>query len=479
MMPLLCGNRRCLMALPLLLGWPMEAQTNCATRHLDRGVFICYPNPSENSADRSVSDVFHLSAQGNAREGQAIAGYKVTIDNRTIYETTLAAPIQALSLETNLKSPFESGSHQLRVEMKGAGAAEVGPLQFRPSENASFCDPFIRTSPRVCYLTNLRGPVQWTAAGDAFGTYLALYGQNLKSFEADIADAMAVDRQGNLYIALHAFGDVELRKYAPNGSLTYSSVIPSCGDGFLSVAGLAIDDTGRAWIAGNSRCGNEKRMRGFVMLADTTKPTSVAPLFMTYVSEVESRIAAIRVDREGNAYVTGTTTSEEFQHQSFLSIGESADPMSLSFVSVLMPSGSGLLWSSLLRNAELTSLALDSAGNVYVTGKAGGEVLVAWFTDRGRKLSYVGRFSGSPGDEARGISTTGDGAWIFVAGGTFMIALQPCKTDGSLVEFDHLLAPAIALTPALDAYASTVLPGSRLNQSRQVRIAHTCPSINH
>jgi hypothetical protein len=68
--------------------------------------------------------------------------------------------------------------------------------------------------------------------------------------------------------------------------------------------------------------------------------------------------------------------------------------------------------------------------------------------------------------------------WIFVAGETFMIALQPCKTDGSLAEFDHRLAPAIALTPALDAYASTVLPGSKLNQSRQLRIAPTCPSIN-
>jgi hypothetical protein len=477
MMPLLCGNRRRLLALPLLLGWPMEAQTNCATQNLKGGVFICYPNPTENSTDRSVSDIFHLSAQGNAPEGQMISGYKVTIDSRTIYETTLAAPIQTLSLETNLKSPFESGSHQLRVEMKGAGAAEVGPLQFRPSENASFCDPFIRISPRVCYLTNLRGPVQWSTAGDAFGAYLALYGQNLKSFEADIADAMAVDGQGNLYVALHAFADIELRKYAPNGSLTYSSVIPGCGDGFLSVAGLAIDHARRAWIAGNSTCGKEKRMRGFVMLIDTTKPTSVAPLYMTYVSEVESRIAAIRVDQEGNAYVTGTTASVEFPHQSSLNIGESADAVSLSFVSVLTPSGSGL-WSSLLRNADLTSLALDNVGNVYVTGKAGSEALVAQLTDRGRKLSYVGRFGTPAGDEGRGISVSGDGAWIFVAGESFVVALQPCKTDGSLAEFDHRLAPAIALTPALDAYASTVLPGSKLNQSRQLRIAPTCPSIN-
>ena len=39
---------------------------------------------------------------------------------------------------------------------------------------------------------------------------------------------------------------------APNGSITYDSVIRSCGEGFLSVTALAVDEIGHAWIAGNT-----------------------------------------------------------------------------------------------------------------------------------------------------------------------------------------------------------------------------------
>jgi hypothetical protein len=132
---------------------------------------------------------------------------------------------------------------------------------------------------------------------------------------------MAVDAQGNLYVASNAFADVDLRKYSPNGSLIYASLIRSCGDGFLSVESLAIDNAGHAWIAGDTTAcvvvtpnaepvhvSEGSRMRGFVMRLDTAKLTSEGPLYAAHLSDVENRIAAVRVDSEGNAYVTGTAT---------------------------------------------------------------------------------------------------------------------------------------------------------------------------
>lgn len=545
---------RCCFLMLLLLGRAAEAQTACATQHTAIGAFICYPNPSENAEDSTIPDVFHLSAQGNAGEGQVIAGFKVLIDNRLVYESRLPLPIQRLSVETNLRSPFDSGSHTLRFVVDGAGTAEVSGLKVYPSGNTGFCDLFSRPDPHTCRILNIRGPLRWSPTEPTPGTappetfrqpgdplarysaYVQLYGRNLKSVEADVSDAMAVDDQGNLYVASHAFADVELRKYARNGSLIYASLIRSCGDGFMSVAGLAIDSAGRAWIAGNTNAcfsatpnavqlhaAGTRRTRGFVALVDTTKPGSAAPLYVAYLSDVENRIAAIRVDNDGNAYVAGTTASLKFPHESSLSVVEGPAPFSsekLGFVAVLNPPGSGLLWSTLVQHAELTALALDSSRNVYITGRVAsgpadisgkrpmkrGDVLVAEISDRGRRFSYLARFGGPADAAGRAISTTARG-WVLVEGDTdssdfqpssapnksrhegaqpFAMVLQPCRTgvlrSRFLAEADDRMAPAIALTPALDAF-TTAFSGAFAagltkagEEPASVQIAPACPS---
>jgi hypothetical protein len=535
--------RLCLMALLLLCGRASEAQTTCATQHTASGAFICYPNPSENAKDSNVPAVFHLSAQGNAAEGRLIAGYKVLIDKRQIYEKKLAAPVQKLSVETNLKSPFDSGTHSLHVVFVGAGSADVNQLQFYPQANASFCEPFSRIDPRTCTSSPAGGSFQWSLpeaspgastpdAFDRYSAFLKLFGQNLKKVEADVADAMAVDSRGNLYVASHAFADVDLRKYSPNGSLMYASLIRSCGEGFLAVAGLAIDGAGRAWIAGNTtaclattpnavqeRVSHAGPARGFVMLVDTTKSSSMTPVYVTYLSDVDHRIAAIRVDSEGNAYVAGTTESQEFPHDSLLKAlkagagSAQSSPTRLGFVSALNPMGSALLWSALLPDAQLAALALDEAGNVYVTGRVpsrkstsgtrgsneplkktcGGEskltmecddVLVAELSDRGHRLSYAAWFGGQGEAEGRTISATAQGAWIFVAGETdsrdfptssaanelrqeglrsFAVALRACRSGAQysriLPEVAGNTAPPLASAPAMDAFTTAFSAG--------------------
>jgi hypothetical protein len=520
------------LTLVLLLGRMGDAQTNCAIRHAGRGVFVCFPNPSESIGDSPVSDIFHLSAQANAADGQTINRYRILIDHRLAYQEICSPPIQRLSIEQSVKSPFDSGSHSLQLVVDGAGlteSTEVRELQFRASKGSRYCDRFGKPGLRVCN-ANTRSPLRWsltestTVASthenapeaaepfDRYIGYLNLYAQNLKSIEADVSDAIEVDAQGNTYVAAHVFADVQLRKYTPDGSIIYDSLIRSCGDGFLSVAGLAADKAGRIWIAGNttaclrttpnaveSQIKRDSRASGFVMLVDTTKPSSTVPLYVTYLSDVENQIAAIRVDGEGNAYVTGTTASLRFPHGSLLPVVEGASQhrnASLGFVSVLKQSGSGFLWSTLLQNSHLTALALDGMGNVYVTGRIvsrqspsgsqraesarhSDDVLVAELSDYGRQLSYVTSFGGVARQEGRAISTTSRGAWVFVTGDTdspqfltssltnashsdglsFAVALQPCRTGilyaRLLSEMDNRTALGIALTPALDAFTAT------------------------
>jgi hypothetical protein len=517
-----------------LLGLAAEAQTDCASQHASTGVYICYPNPAENPSDAVIPDGFHLSAQGNAPVGKTVSHFRVLLDNHLVYENWAVPPVQKLSIETNLNSPFDSGVHTLQFVVDGVGTAEVKGLKIVRGTNASFCDSFFRADRRTC-AAGRRAPLHWSLTesqlhtSDPLNEYLSfldLFGQNLKALEADASDAVAIDTEGNLYVASHAFSDVEIRKFTPAGSIIYDSLIRSCGNGFLSVAGLAIDKTGRVWIAANTTAcfvttpgvikkdtSEAKRTRGLVILVDSTKPSALAPIFVTYLADVEYEIAGIRVDGEGNAYLGGTTGSPEYPHESLLDIGNDPDTAPgtpLSFISVLNSSGSGLRWSTLLRNAKLTALALDDTGNVYVTGsvtsvnttsgaynqkatsgrpalscdaqrkpaRACDDIMIAKITDDGQKLSYSAWLGGSRDQEGRAISLSAHGDWVFVTGETdspdfpasgtinlspgdsqqsVVMAMQPCKTGLSAARFipeSRTVAP-IAFGVALDAFTAS------------------------
>jgi hypothetical protein len=480
----------------LLLGQVVRAQTSCGNEHRNAGVFICYPNPSLNAADATLPQIFHLSAQGNAPDGKTIARYTVAVDNHIVYENRMITPVQRLAIELNLKSSFTEGVHTLRVAVDGAGVAEVEGLRFLPAKSMSFCEPVGTFGMPICSPSNQRPPLAWTTSAHAgasgpFAGYLAslrLYRENLESLEADAADAVAVDAHGNLYVALHSFADVELRKYAPDGSIVYDSVIRSCSDGWTAISGLAVDEEGHAWIAGNTtaclaathgavqgQMDDPSRPHGFVMMLDTSKPNATAPLYATYLAGVENRIAAIRVDDKRNAYVAGVTSSPGYPHDAVLRIpdaGARGRDGQVGFVSMLNESGLRLLWSTVLPGAQLTALAVDRAGTVFVTGSVASpgrpnqtnarDVLIAGVSASGRRLSYLARLRG-PG-EGRAISVASGGRWLVVAGEAgspddskpVAIAAEPCKTGISesrpLTLYNDILE--IAVAPALDTFTA-------------------------
>jgi Beta-propeller repeat len=294
-------------------------------------------------------------------------------------------------------------------------------------------------------------------------------------------------------------------------------VVSACGDGFTSVVAIAVNNTGRTWIAGNTTAclqttkdAFEKqslepnRLHGFVVAIDTASGTSTSPVYATYVSRVPNQVTGLRVDDEGNAYVAGTTTSTDFPHERTYSVGEKSTP-SGGFIAVLNPAGSAMQWSALLPGAHLNALAIDGSGTVYVTGGAksrssGGphdDVLVAALSDKGNRLSYAAHFGAPPAAEGRAISTDPKGNWVFVSGAanaagspvSFAMGLQPCKTGVMRSDFALRQAvadgPEIAIGPALDAFAdssgrSAFAAGfreTRKKMSVSVQSAAPCASV--
>ena len=80
----------------------------------------------------------------------------------------------------------------------------------------------------------------------------------------------------------------------------------------------------------------------------------------------------VEVDKDGNAYIAGFTLSEDFPVEGTPEDGFTG--LADGFVTKVAADGSSVLWSTYLGGVDIdvpNSLAMDSDGNVYVTGRTG------------------------------------------------------------------------------------------------------------
>jgi hypothetical protein len=95
-----------------------------------------------------------------------------------------------------------------------------------------------------------------------------------------------------------------------------------------------------------------------------------ALIYSTYLGGPKSVDGAvgIAIDSAGNAYVTGFTNGTDFPTST--SSYQKAATGGGSWIAKLGPAGNSLVYSTYLLNASTTGIAVDSAGNAYVTGTA-------------------------------------------------------------------------------------------------------------
>ena len=115
--------------------------------------------------------------------------------------------------------------------------------------------------------------------------------------------------------------------------------------------------------------------------------TGTAPVYSTYLGGgYNDAGSAIAVDSAGNAYVTGHTSAPDFATYSpdfpttpgaFLTgSGIDHDYDEVAFVTKLNAAGTELVYSTYLENSlGGNDIAVDSAGNVYLTGRANSSFL--------------------------------------------------------------------------------------------------------
>jgi Beta-propeller repeat len=300
--------------------------------------------------------------------------------------------------------------------------------------------------------TNHGGWDAFVAALDPTGATL-LYSTYLGGSGDDHGQGIAVDNVGNAYVTGvtnstdfptanplqptygGGFYDAFVAAIDPTGAtLLYSTYLGgSSGD---SGQGIAVDSFGDAYVTGHTlstdfptsnplQPTNHGDYDAFVAALD---PTGATLLYSTYLGGSSGDSGqGIAVDSFGDAYVTGHTFSTNFPTSNPLQPTNHGNTDA--FVAALDPTGQTLLYSTYLGGSsydEGYGIAVDSAGNAYVTGytlstdfptsnplqptnHGSDDAFVAAIDATGATLLYSSYLGGGSDDIGRGIAVDSAG----------------------------------------------------------------------
>ena len=328
----------------------------------------------------------------------------------------------------------------------------------------------------------------------------------------DQAFAIALDGAGNAYVTgitlssdfpvagtglpAAVAGDAMLTKIGPTGALIYSRTFG--GGAPTTGKGIAVDNSGQAYIAGSTHSPNlpvtagafqNRNSSGFVAKFSPNAAISYA----TYLGGTRSDTPeAIALDASGNAYIAGSTLSSDFPVTAF-ALQTTLRGSSDAFIAKLNPSGTALVYSTFLGGANSDSgfaVAVDSLGNAYIGGSTGSQdfpttpgafstvgstnptfdAFVAKLNPAGTALVYSTFLSGAADDAVTGLAIdAAQNAFVTGTTASMMFPTTPGALENQNVNPFGLVQQAFfaLLNPA----------GSTLTYSTYLGITSTPPRI--
>lgn len=204
--------------------------------------------------------------------------------------------------------------------------------------------------------------------------------------------AIAVDEKGAAYVTgmtfsdkfpivgnalgtvLKGANDAFVAKINPDGStLVYAGLLG--GSNSDEGKSIAVDTTGAAYITGTTSSNDFPTVGNLGVTLNGNSAAFVAKIqpdgaglaYAGYLSGNGTEGGTgIAVDKTGAAYITGNTSSSNFPVSGGL--GAVLEGYSDAFVAKVKPDGSGLAYAGYLGGSSATGIAVDSAGAAYVTG---------------------------------------------------------------------------------------------------------------
>ncbi len=240
---------------------------------------------------------------------------------------------------------------------------------------------------------NTRGEQQWVARYHGFNHW------------HDQANALAVDRRGNVYVTGQSFSstnnDFATLKYNARGEQQWVARYNGPANWSDQAVALRVDAEGNVYVTGASQG------RGtFIDYATLKYNARGEQQWIARYSGASARVDQVKalvVDEAGNVYVTGFSTGM----------------VGTDFVTIKYNARGEQLW--LVRYAEAptsydeaTALAVDAGGNVYVTGYSlisgtTTDYITIKYNFRGEQ-QWIARFNGPANSNDEAMAITVDGA---------------------------------------------------------------------
>ncbi len=234
---------------------------------------------------------------------------------------------------------------------------------------------------------------------------------------SDNAKALALDDSGNVYVTGESYGmgtnyDYATIKYAPNGDTVWVRRYNGPANGHDCAIALVVDANHDIYVTGYSDGGISKY--DFTTIKYAPNGDTLSVWRYNGPGNVDDGTSALALDDSGNVYVTGNSGGS----------GVYADYATIKYtpngdtVWVRRYNGLGNRWD------QATSLAVDDSGNVYVTGKsygAGNDFDYATIKyARNGDMVWVKRYNGlGNGEDKAVVLAADDSGHIYVTGESY------------------------------------------------------------
>lgn len=266
--------------------------------------------------------------------------------------------------------------------------------------------------------------------------------------------------------------------------LTYSTFLG--GNSYDQALAVAIDSNRNIYVAGETYStdfpvvsGFQTKQSGFSSVFVTKlNPTGTAIVYSTYIGgkNGNSRARGIAVDTAGNAYLAGEAGSTAYPVTSgAYQTTHSTDTFD-GFVTKLGPQGNALLYSTFVRGGRANAIAINAAGNAFVTGQGAGafvatagvvqpfsagglDAYVLKLNPTGTGAVYATLLGGEGDDSGRGIAIDGNG-------NAYLTGLTKSASFPLTNAFQSALGgPQDAFVAQLNATATTLVYSSYIGGS--------------
>jgi hypothetical protein len=406
--------------------------------------------------------------------------------NALIYSAYIGGADEAAAIALD-----RSGSAYITGRVCSNNLPTVNAFQTALAGSASFgvdCDAFV---------------IKLSPAGDAI-----VYSTYLGGYCGDTGHGIGVDAAGNTYVAGDTGGNYPCSECAAAGFPVVNALQPAPGglqDAFVAkldptgsrllfstyLGGpaddiawhMALDPAGNVYVGGGTRSSNFPTVNpihpcGSGQDAFVTKltPGGDALVYSTCVGgDFDEEAIGLAIDASGAAYITGQTGSLDFPSVNAFQpakagLGGGRD----AFVTKLSPAGDSIVYSTFLGGSLPDigmAIAVDPAGNAYVTGQAvspdfptvnpiqatkrsSGDVFITRVSAAGDSLTYSTYLGGS-GFSGQTQDDFGMGIAVDGAGNAYVVGLTSSADFPTVNAFQ----PTEGGAPGFDGFLAKIAPG--------------------